>query len=556
MLFHLSVENIALIEKAEINFNTGFNVLTGETGAGKSILINSVNMLIGERSSRDIIRSGETYAYVEGLFYLTPDSKAYLDRFDIVTDEDGCLIVSRRLFSDGKNVCKVGGKTVPVSTLREIGKVLINVHGQHDNQALFDSASHILFLDSAAADSEKKEFELFDEIFASLKEEEKKLNLICIDENEKIRKIDLLNYEINEISNANLYPGEEDELKRKRSIIKNKENINRNCSIALDVLYENNEGLCAYNLLSKAQRAVGNSEQSGEELEKVSCKLSEIIYCLEDVVDIIRNQLELAESSELSLDEIEERLDLIYRLKRKYGNNEKEILEYCKNAEKELNDINFSEIRKAEIEKNIEELRSKAFYFAEKNHKTRIKIAERIERQINSELAELNMRGAEFSVNFEECELCKNGIDKVEFFLSANIGEPLKPLSKIVSGGELSRIMLALKNVLSTGDMVGTLIFDEIDTGISGRTADKVGKKLSEIATKKQVLCITHLPQIAALSDTHFKISKEQNKNKTNTIIKSLNDEEKISEIALLIGGDNVTETTLAQASEMIKYKK
>lgn len=291
-------------------------------------------------------------------------------------------------------------------------------------------------------------------------------------------------------------------------------------------------------------------------MDDVSEKMAEFLYGLEDIVGTIHEKLEQAGTGEFSLDEIEERLDLIYRLKRKYGNSEEEILEYGQRAEAELETIQTSETRKTEMEETIKKLLAKANELAKTNRGKRQKAAKIIETKINAELSELNMEGAKFSVHFEPCALCKNGMDKVEFLLSANQGEPPKPLAKIVSGGELSRIMLALKNVLVAGDAAGTLIFDEIDSGISGRAAGKVGIKLREISEKKQVLCVTHLPQIASLSEHHFKISKLQENNRTNTTIQLLNQQEKISEIALMIGGDNVTETTVAQAAEMIRKGK
>lgn len=556
MLFNLSIENVALIEKADVNFGSGFHVLTGETGAGKSILIGSVNMLLGERIGRDIIRNGENYAYVEGLFYLTPETVKALEALEITADEEGCLIVSRRLFADGKNICKVGGKTVPVSKLREIGRTLINVHGQHDNQALLDSASHISFLDASVSETEKRSVSDYHAVYAALREEEKKREASEFDENEKQRRMDVLRYEIDEINAAALYPGEEEELKNKRRMEKNKESIKENCSLALDLLYENSEGVCAYNLLSQVQNALDGSARSGVELGDASEKLAELLYGLEDVVGMVRETLEQTDTGEFSLNEIEERLDVIYRLKRKYGNSEEEITEYGRKAEQELKTLEASEQRKTEIEEAIRKLTERANAIAEKNHEIRRNAAEKIQNQINAELAELNMEHAKFSVHFEPCPLGINGIDKVEFLLSANQGEPPKPLAKIVSGGELSRIMLALKKVLTAGDAAGTLIFDEIDSGISGRAAGRVGVKLREISEHKQVLCVTHLPQIAALSEHHFKISKAQENRKTNTTIRLLNEQEKISEIALMIGGDNVTETTVAQAAEMLQKGK
>lgn len=556
MLFNLSIENVALIEKADVNFSEGFNVLTGETGAGKSILIGSVNMLLGERVGRSVIRNGENFAYVEGLFYLLPETAKHLEQYGITTDEEGCLIVSRKLFCDGKNICKVGGKTVSVSTLREIGRVFINVHGQHDNQALLDSATHISFLDASVPKAQRAPFLEYQAVYAALKEEEQKRSELYMDETEKLRKIDVLCFEIDEIRNAALYPGEEAELKSKRSIEQNKESLKTNCAMALDVLYENSDGICAYNLLSEAQRAVEASAQAASELSNASEKLSELLYSLEDIVGTIHSTLEQTDATDMSLEEIEERLDVIYRLKRKFGNSEEEILAYCQKAEAELSALQSSETKKAQIEERIKKLQDEATALSQTMHQIRKKAAETIQTKINAELSALNMEGAVFSVQFEPCDLNKNGADKIEFLLSANRGEPLKPLTKIVSGGELSRIMLALKNVLVAGDVAETLIFDEIDAGISGRAAGKVGEKLREIAAKKQVLCVTHLPQIASLADTHFKISKTQEENRTVTTIRRLNQQEKIAEIALMIGGDHVTQTTVAQASEMLEKGK
>ena len=551
MLFNLSVENVALIEKAEINFNKGFNVLTGETGAGKSILIGSLNMLLGERMGRDIIRNGEDYSYVEGVFYLPEYAKDLKELEDVEIEEDGSLIVSRKLFSDGKNICKVGGRNVSVSALKEIGRVLINIHGQHDNQALLDSSSHIKFLDAAVGENDV--YKKYQDTFSSLREEEKKLSELSLDENEKARRVDILTFEIEEIENANITVGEEEELKNARNVLKNKEIIEKSCYGALDALYENNEGVCAYNLLSQARDCVEDALSSGCDLENALNQLSDILYGLEDIKQEIRKNVYILDFGGLSLDETEERLDLIFKLKRKYGDSEEKILEYLKNAKDELDSITTSEERRLETEANIKKLTDDAIKLAEEIREIRTLTAEEIEKKIENELSELNMEGAKFSVSFEESELSPNGADKIEFLLSANKGEPLKPLSKIVSGGELSRIMLALKNVLFAGDVVDTLIFDEIDSGISGRAAGKVGAKLSEIAEKKQVLCVTHLPQIASLSQSHFKISKSEKDSKTLTTVKMLSRDERVSEIALMIGGDNVTETTLAQAEEMIK---
>ncbi len=555
MLLNLSIENIALIEKADVNFGDGFNVLTGETGAGKSILIGSLNMLLGERISRDIIRNGKDYAYVEGLFYIDETIAKHMEHFDVSPEEDGSIIVSRKLSADGKNICKVGGKTVSVSTLREIGRSFMNIHGQHDNQALLDASTHISFLDAFAAESGHSFIE-FAKTYNDLKNAERELAEISLDETEKLRKMDILRFEINEIKDAAIYPGEEEELKQQRTLAKNKEKFMENCSYAIDLLYENDEGSCVYNLLSDVQKRIDSIADTDIELEKTAEKIADILYSVEDVASVIRERLEQVNDLSFPLEDIEERLDIIYRLKRKYGNTEEEILAYCNHAEQELLSIETLDAQKDELEQEILHLTKKAEEIALVNHKLRVKTAKEVEKRINDELQELQMEGAVFSVRLETCELGKNGIDNVEFMLSANKGEPLKPLSKIVSGGELSRIMLAMKHVLAAGDVTDTLIFDEIDTGISGRAAAKVGAKLLEMSKQKQVLCVTHLPQIAALSDQHFKISKQQKGEKTITQIQLLDADAKTEEIAFMIGGDNVTDTTLAQAADMIQDGK
>lgn len=555
MLFNLSIENVALIEKADVNFGDGFNVLTGETGAGKSILIGSLNMLLGERVGKDVIRSGEPYAFVEGLFYITEPTAKFLEKYDIVPEDDGSLIISRKLSTDGKNICKAGGKTVSVSVLRDIGRALMNIHGQHDNQALLDSATHISFLD-AFTKNEDAIFLEYAEAYSALQEHERALLDISTDETEKNRRADILRFEMEEIRSAALYPGEEEELKRQKTLAVNKETFVKSCAHALDLLYENEEGNCVYNLLADVQNHLENVAETDGELTEAVEKVADIRYSLEDITDVVRDRLEQMNEQTVPLDEIEERLDVIYRLKRKYGNSDETILQYCENAAKELESIESSDARKNEIAQKIQKLKAKALELAAAMHEIRTKAAKEAEKCINAELSDLQMEGAVFSVQFEKCDLCKNGLDKVEFLLSANKGEPLKPLSKIVSGGELSRIMLALKHVLSAGDIAETLIFDEIDSGISGRAAGRVGMKLYEIAKTKQVLCVTHLPQIAALSDCHFKISKQEENGKTKTHIRLLNSEEKQAEIALMIGGDVVTATTMAQAAELIEQRK
>ena len=552
MLFNLCIENIALIKKADINFSDGFSVLTGETGAGKSILIGSVNMLLGERIGKDIIRYSEDSAYVEGLFYVDDSVKKELLSYDIETDDDGSLVVSRKIMADGKNICKIAGKTVTVSVLREIGRNLINVHGQHDNQALLDTKCHLGFVDAYCEKENKSIYDEYKTIYKELSECKKELKELDVDETEKLRKMDLLQFEIDEITNASLVVGEEDELKEKRDFIKNKEHLMKNFAGALSILYENDDET-AYNLVSQASRIIDKINSGG--IEELSEKINGVLFSIEEIAGDIRRQLDNINFDDMSIDEIEERLDIIYKLKRKYGDSEEAVLDYCEKAQAELDNMLFADDKKAELAEKIKKLEAKAFELASKISKIRKENARIIEKEINSQLSELNMSDARFCVDVESTELSAKGIDSVEFLISTNAGEPLKPLTKIISGGELSRIMLAMKNILTAGDVAETLIFDEIDTGISGTTAGMVGVKLAEISKKKQVLCVTHLPQIAALSDNQFKISKESSDNETNTYIKMLDDEEKIEQIAYMISGDASSAISINQAKEMIAKK-
>ncbi len=552
MLFNLSIENIALIKKADINFNDGFTVLTGETGAGKSILIGSLNMLLGERVGKDLIRHGENYAYVEGLFYLDERAKKQLLEIGVEPDEDGSLIISRRLLHDGKNICKAGGKTVSVATLKNIGRNLINIHGQHDNQALLDEKTHISFLDEFCKKESQNIFLEYEMTYNELIESKNELKKYDIDENEKIRKQDILQFEIDEIKSANITLGEEENLKSLKNLVNDKELFTKNCAGALELLYEGEE-VSAYSLISRAHSFFEKISDKG--LDDLLEKVNELLYSIEDIASDIRKQLDKINFEEISLNDIEERLDLLYRLKRKYGQSEEEILQYLDNAQNELESITLSDSKKEELKKNIESLVKKAEKLAEKISDERKKNALIIESQINSQLSELNMDGAQFGVEFTKCDLSKKGIDEVEFLISTNRGEPKKALARIISGGELSRIMLALKTVFVEGDITNTLVFDEIDTGISGVTAAKVGTKLSDISKSKQVICVTHLPQIAALSDNHLKIEKQSDENETNTYIKVLDKDGKISEIAYMISGDETSKTSLLQAEEMVNKK-
>lgn len=553
MLECMTIDNIALIGHADIEFSGGFNVLTGETGAGKSILIGSMNMLLGERVSRELIRFGEKKAMVQGLFRISDESVLeYLKDNDIEAEDDGSLIVSRELSADGKNVCRVGGRMVPVSKLRELGRMLMNIHGQHDNQALLDKTSHLEFLDRFIGDEAGKILAEYKEKYRMLVSLLKESDELCMDEAEKLRKMDILKYEIKELSAAQLSEGEEEELKKQRNIANNAKKLLLSAGQALDILYENADGECAYNFLANASQLLLQAAEIDSEFSEMAEGIESAIISLEDSVRRIQSYLDSFEQDGISIDEIEERLDLIYRLKRKYGGSVESALCHLEKSEEELKNIEFLDERKLKIENEISIARREAEKLAEDLSKLRKKTAQKLSVQIGENLAFLNMPNAEFIAEINPKELSADGADSVEFMLSANKGEPPKPLEKIVSGGELSRIMLAIKSILADSDVVGTLIFDEVDSGVSGRAAQKLGEKLKELSDCRQVLCVTHLAQVAAKAESHFLIEKREQDEKTLTQVALLDEQGRIEELARIIGGEKITETTRKQAEEML----
>lgn len=554
MLNQLSVRNVAVIDKLDINFHDGVSVLTGETGAGKSIIIDSINMILGDRANKELVRYGTDKAVVQAVFDAPKSVINILEENDIDV-EDETVIITRQVTKEGKSVARINGMVVTLNILREISDRLINIHGQHDNQALLTPIRHITFLD-AYADNEEY-INRYKDILSKKREIEKKISSLEMDEQEKMQRIDLLEYQVNEIKKASLEKGEEDDLREQRDIYTNAEQITKSVNEAYMNLYEGDEIQSAYDGISIAVNEISQISDLNPQLKSIYDTLNEIMYSLEDTAHEIKEFGETVEFDEQTLNEIEERLDLISRLKRKYGNSIEEILEYLKEAESELNDIKLSDERTNELKeelKNItKELKEKGNVLTQRRENA----AKVLEENIEKSLHELNMEKSKFKVSIEnDGTFYDNGMDKVEFLISTNPGEPLKPLVKIASGGELSRVMLAIKSILADSDGVDTMIFDEIDTGVSGKAAMSIAKKLAVIAKNKQVICITHLPQLTAMADNHYLIQKNTDGEMASTTLKELDEEGRELELARIIDGGEVTELALSHAKQMLENAK
>lgn len=554
MLNQLSVRNVAVIDKLDINLHDGVSVLTGETGAGKSIIIDSINMILGDRANKELVRYGTDKAVVQAVFDAPKSVINILEENDIDV-EDGTVIITRQVTKEGKSVARINGMVVTLNILREISDRLINIHGQHDNQALLTPIRHITFLD-AYADNEEY-INRYKDILSKKREIEKKISSLEMDEQEKMQRIDLLEYQVNEIKKASLEKGEEDDLREQRDIYTNAEQITKSVNEAYMNLYEGDEIQSAYDGISIAVNEISQISDLNPQLKSIYDTLNEIMYSLEDTAHEIKEFGETVEFDEQTLNEIEERLDLISRLKRKYGNSIEEILEYLKKAESELNDIKLSDERTNELKeelKNItKELKEKGNVLTQRRENA----AKVLEENIEKSLHELNMEKSKFKVSIEnDGTFYDNGMDKVEFLISTNPGEPLKPLVKIASGGELSRVMLAIKSILADSDGVDTMIFDEIDTGVSGKAAMSIAKKLAVIAKNKQVICITHLPQLTAMADNHYLIQKNTDGELASTTLKELDEEGRELELARIIDGGEVTELALSHAKQMLENAK
>lgn len=554
MLNQLSVRNVAVIDKLDINLHDGVSVLTGETGAGKSIIIDSINMILGDRANKELVRYGTDKAVVQAVFDAPKSVINILEENDIYV-EDETVIITRQVTKEGKSVARINGMVVTLNILREISDRLINIHGQHDNQALLTPIRHITFLD-AYADNEEY-INRYKDILSKKREIEKKISSLEMDEQEKMQRIDLLEYQVKEIKKASLEKDEEDDLREQRDIYTNAEQITKSVNEAYMNLYEGDEIQSAYDGISIAVNEISQISDLNPQLKSIYDTLNEIMYSLEDTAHEIKEFGETVEFDEQALNEIEERLDLISRLKRKYGNSIEEILEYLKKAESELNDIKLSDERTNELKeelKNItKELKEKGNVLTQRRENA----AKVLEENIEKSLHELNMEKSKFKVNIENNgTFYDNGMDKVEFLISTNPGEPLKPLVKIASGGELSRVMLAIKSILADSDGVDTMIFDEIDTGVSGKAAMSIAKKLAVIAKNKQVICITHLPQLTAMADNHYLIQKNTDGELASTTLKELDEEGRELELARIIDGGEVTELALSHAKQMLENAK
>lgn len=556
MLVHIYIKNIALIDEITIDFEEFLNILTGETGAGKSILIGSINFALGERTSKEIIRSGEENALVELLFLIDNDEVLKSVQIKgINVAEDRYLLISRAINQSGRSMCRINGQTMTLGMLREISSKLIDVHGQHEHQSLLDVSKHIEILDFFCKEQLAELKNELEKKYKEYKSIKKQINDLLGDEKEIERKIDLLQFQIDEITNAELEEGEEEQLQMQLKKLSNSERLIKGIEEIHSLLYGNEySNHSVYSLLGETVKTLRDLIDIDEELVSIYENIENIEVILEDMSGDIRKYKEQVYHDPYELQTVENRLNLIYDLKRKYGNSIKEILQYKDKIEKELNVIINSEETLKNLKNEYSTLEIEIEAICNKMSSIRKEKATNIEEKIENVLCELQMKQAKFSIMFSKNDrFNENGWDYVEFLISTNPGEALKPLAKIASGGEMSRIMLSLKCVLADIDEIGTLIFDEIDTGISGRVAQKVAEKLGYISRKRQVICITHLPQIAAMGDNHYKIEKTIDEEKAISSIKILNEQEIVNELARMISGAVVTNITLKNAEEMKK---
>lgn len=548
MLSLLHIENIAVIECADISFDRGFNVLTGETGAGKSIVIDAIGAVLGQRAYRDMIRTGNNKASVRAVFTDVPQLPWFEENG---VEYDSEVVIQREVYLDGKNICRVNGTLVSVSILHKLGIQLINIHGQHDSASLFDENNHLDFLDAFSDHGTlltdyagKYDFVL---------DLRRQIQRMTIDEGEKLRRMETLRYQIDEIEKAGLEPGEDEALESRRKVLQNAEKLSDGINAAVESLYGGEETDGAASMLAEAERELSRLSRYTDAYADLHERVADLMYQVQDVAEEIRDARDDLSYSSDELERIESRLDVIHRLRRKYGSTCADILDYLDNAKRELDEIEFADDHLERLKSKCEEAERTAWDAALKLRENRLAAAQQLSARILVELAQLDMPKVQFCCQFSELELAANGVDAVSFYMSANVGEALKPLNKVASGGELARIMLAMKNVLAEKDQVNTLIFDEVDTGVSGRAAQRVAEKLKNVATHKQVLCVTHLPQLAALADTHLLIAKEERDGRTYTDVTPLDIEGRKLELARIIGGTKITDTTLSSAEEMLE---
>ena len=548
MLSLLHIENIAVIECADISFDAGFNILTGETGAGKSIVIDAISAILGERAYRDMIRTGTNKASVRAIFTGVPKLNWFADNG---VEYDSETVIQREIHLDGKNVCRVNGSLVSVAILRKLGTQLINIHGQHDSATLFDEDNHLTFLD-AFGDNEHLRAG-YSEKYEAVARLRREIDKLTMDEGEKLRRMETLRYQIAEIEKADLEAGEDEVLEERRKILQNAEKLSNGMDTAVECLYGGDESDGAAGLLAQAEYALARLAKFSDSFAAMHERVADLMYQVQDAAEEVRDARDDLSYSADELEQIESRLDVIHKLRRKYGVTCEDILAYLEKAKKELDDIEFADDHLEHLKKKLKKAEKEAWGAAKDLRKNRQETSVTMAERILTELAQLDMPRVQFACQFNETDLTANGIDTVAFYMSANAGEALKPMSKVASGGELARIMLAMKNVLAEKDQVNTLIFDEEDTGVSGRAAQKVAEKLRSVAAHKQVLCVTHLPQLAALANTHLLIAKSERDGRTYTSVTPLDLEGRKKELARIIGGTNITETTLKSAEEMLR---
>ena len=551
MLSLLHIENIAVIEQADISFDKGFNVLTGETGAGKSIVIDAISAILGQRAYRDMIRTGANKASVRAVFTRVPMLSWFAEN-GVEYDEE--TVIQRDIFMDGKNVCRVNGALVTVAILHKLGVQLINIHGQHDSATLFDEENHLRFLDAFADNGDLRAD--YQEKFAAVSTLRREIDRMTMDEGEKLRRMETLKYQIAEIEKADLKSGEDEELEQRRKLLQNSEKLSQGLEEAAEALLGGDENDGAAALLAQAAYSLSRIARYSDDYTAFQERLTDLKYQVQDIADEVRDSLDELCYSADELERIESRLDVIHRLRRKYGADCHEILAYLDKAQKELDEIEFADDRVEQLKKKLAKQEKEAWDAALLLRKNRQEQGKILADKILSELAQLDMPRVQFQCRFRETELGAEGADGVAFYLSANAGEDLKPLSKVASGGELARIMLSMKNVLAEKDAVDTLIFDEVDTGVSGRAAQRIAEKLRSLAKHKQVLCVTHLPQLAALADTHMLIAKSERDGRTFTTVTPLDNQGRVNELARIIGGTNITELTRKSAEEMLLARK
>ena len=550
MLELLHIENIAVIQEADIQFRPGFNALTGETGAGKSIVIDAMGAVLGGRTSRDLIRTGADRAFVSAEFSQVAPDLPGLAETGTAPDEDGHLLLQRELTGDGKNLCKVNGRPVTVAQLRRIGEELLNIHGQHDGQQLLDEEQHLSYLDRFGRT--EAPLSRYQAAYGTMAGLQAKIRALQMDEAEKARRMDSLRFQIDELERAQLVPGEEEELLRRRDLLRNGEKYLSALSGADYCLNGGEEGGGAVSALRDAEEAVAGIRTLSDDMGELYKRLEQLRCEAYDLAETIRDRREEFDFSPAELDAVESRSDLLYRLKKKYGATVEEMLSYLDKCRRELDDMETADDTLARLEQQLETARKAVLAAGAELTAARKEAAGELEQRIQSELRDLDMHKVRFAIDFGEKEPGPDGCDAVRFLMSANAGEDLKPIARIASGGELARIMLALKNVLAEQESIGTLVFDEVDTGVSGRAAQKVAEKLAQVSRRKQVLCVTHLPQLAAMADTHFSVEKGERDGRTYTRVVLLDREQRKAELARITGGSHVTEALLESAGELL----